>query len=180
VFAGPEDFQLGQDSEGLCVSLKTVRQPEPHSRQSIKNPLTQMAERRMAKIMSGRRRLYHDMIKTSKIMKQLLILGAEEPHSDRSSDCCHLDRVGEPVVDYSTGRHRGNHLRDVGQPREGAREPDPLEVSTELRFAGRVPTIRLRMRPGQPEIHVPHAIEPTSAHFLPAQVIEVSEPGSVV
>jgi hypothetical protein len=36
------------------------------------------------------------------------------------------------------------------------------------------------MRPGQPEIHVPHAIEPTSAHFLPAQVIEVSEPGSVV
>ena len=77
MFAGPEDFQLGQNPEGLCIPLETVRQPEPHPRQSIKNPLTQMTERRMAKIMSRRGRLYHDMIKTAKIMKEFVILGAE-------------------------------------------------------------------------------------------------------
>jgi hypothetical protein len=133
----------------------------------------------MAKIMSSRRRLYYDMIKTAKIMKQFVILSAEESHGDRTSDCRHLDRMGEPVVHYSTGRHGSNHLRNVGQPREGARKPDPLEVSAELRLARRVRTVRFRMRPGQPGIHVPHAIEPTSG-ALPAQVIEVSEPGSVV
>jgi hypothetical protein len=36
-----------------------------------------MAERRMAKIMSSRSRLYHDMIKTAKIMKKFVILSAE-------------------------------------------------------------------------------------------------------
>ena len=77
MFAGPEDFQLGQNPEGLCIPLETVRQPEPHSCQSIKNPLTQMTERRMAKIMSSRGRLYHDMIKTAKIMKEFVILSAE-------------------------------------------------------------------------------------------------------
>ena len=50
---------------------------EPHPCQSIKNPLTQMAERGMAKIMSSGCRLYHDMIKTPKIMKQFVILSAE-------------------------------------------------------------------------------------------------------
>ena len=34
-----------------------------------------------------------------------------------------------------TGGHRCHHLRDVGQPREGACEPDPLEVGAELRLA---------------------------------------------
>ena len=77
MFAGPENFQLGQNPEGLCIPLETVRQPEPHPRQSIKNPLTQMTERRMAKIMSSCGRLYHDMIKTAKIMKEFVILSAE-------------------------------------------------------------------------------------------------------
>ena len=77
MFAGPEDFQLGQNPEGLCIPLETVRQPEPQPRQSIKNPLTQMTERRMAKIMSRRGRLYHDMIKTAKVMKEFVILSAE-------------------------------------------------------------------------------------------------------
>ena len=77
MFTGSENFQLGQHPEGLCISLVTVRQSEPHPRQSIKNPLTQVAERRMAKIMSSRGRLYHDMIKTAKIMKEFVILSAE-------------------------------------------------------------------------------------------------------
>jgi hypothetical protein len=80
----------------------------------------------MAKIMSSGCCLNHHMIKTSKIMKLILILSAAQLHSDRSSDCRHLDRVGEPVVHYSAGCHRGDHLRDVGQPRESAREPNPL------------------------------------------------------
>ena len=50
--------------------------------------------------------LYHDMIKTAKIMKQVVILGAEQPYGDRPSDCGHLDRVGQPVVHDSAGRHR--------------------------------------------------------------------------
>ena len=75
--AGSQDLQLGQDPKALCVSLETVRQPEPLPCQSIKNTLTQMAEWRMAKIMSSRCRLYHDMIKTSKILKQILILRAK-------------------------------------------------------------------------------------------------------
>ena len=41
------------------------------------DPLTQMTERRMAKIMSRRGRLYHGMIKTAKIMKEFVILSAE-------------------------------------------------------------------------------------------------------
>ena len=69
--AGSQHLQLGQDPEGLRVSLEAIRQPEPLPRQSIKNALAQMAERRMAKIMSRGCRLYHDMIKTSKIMKQI-------------------------------------------------------------------------------------------------------------
>ncbi len=36
-----------------------------------------MAEWRMAKIMSSRRRLYHDMIKPTEIKKQIMILSAE-------------------------------------------------------------------------------------------------------
>jgi hypothetical protein len=66
--------------------------------------------------MSVRRRLHYDMIKTAKTMKQIMILSAEQSHSNRSSDCCHLDRVGEPVVYDSAGRHRADHLRDIGQP----------------------------------------------------------------
>ena len=38
-----------------------------------------------------------------------------------------------------------------------------------------VRTVRFRMRPGQPGIHVPHAIERPAVHSPPAQVIEVSE-----
>jgi hypothetical protein len=173
VFAGSEDFQLSQDAEGLRVALETVGKPEPHPRQSIKDPLTQMAKRRMTKIMCSRRRLDHDMIKTPKIMKQLLILHAEESHSDRTSDRCHLDRMGEPIVHYSTGRHRGDHLRDVGQPRECAREPDPLQVSAELRLARWVRAIRLRMRPGQPGIHVSHATEPRGSDPLAVRNLRV-------
>jgi hypothetical protein len=119
----------------------------------------------MAKIMGSRSRLHHDMIKTTKIMKQFVILSAEKSHSDRTSDRCHLDRVGEPVVYDSTSRHGSDHLCDVGQPRERARKPDPLEVSAELRLARRVRTVRFRMRPGQPGIHVPHVIEPR--HTVP-------------
>jgi hypothetical protein len=70
----------------------------------------------MAKIMCSRRGLHDDMIKTAKIMKQVMILSAEQSHGNRSSDCCHLDRVGEPIVHDSAGCHRGDHLRDVGQP----------------------------------------------------------------
>ena len=217
MFTRSENFQLGQDPEGLRISLEAVRQSEPLPRQSIKNPLTQMAERRMAKIMGCCCRLDHDMIKSAKILKQFVILSAEESHRDRSSDCGHLDRVGEPVVHDSAGRHRSDHLRDVGQSRECAREPNPLEVGAELRLARRVRTVRLRMRPGQPGIHVPHATEPRytsrsldetyvhvgsiGLHRLQRmqtvgklceagaprtvrgrgdQVIEVSEPGSVV
>jgi hypothetical protein len=36
-----------------------------------------VAERRVAKIMSIRRRLHYDMIKTAKTMKQIMILSAE-------------------------------------------------------------------------------------------------------
>jgi len=36
-----------------------------------------MAERGMAKIMCSRRSLHHDMIKTAKIMKQIMVLSAE-------------------------------------------------------------------------------------------------------
>jgi hypothetical protein len=61
----------------LSVSLETVRQPEPLSCQSIKNALAQVAERRVAKIMSVRRRLHYDMIKTAETMKQIMILSAE-------------------------------------------------------------------------------------------------------
>jgi hypothetical protein len=70
----------------------------------------------VTKIMSGRRCLYHDMIKTTKITKQIVILRAEQSYGNRSSDCRHLDRVAEAVVHYSTRRHRGDHLRDIGQP----------------------------------------------------------------
>jgi hypothetical protein len=101
----------------LCVALETIRQPEPLPRQSIENPLAQMAEWRMAKIMSSGCRLYYNMIKTSKFLKQSLILCAKQSHSDCSSDSRHLDRVGEPVVHDSAGCRRGDHLRDLGEPR---------------------------------------------------------------
>jgi hypothetical protein len=61
----------------LSVSLEAVRQPEPLSCQSIKNALAQVAERRVAEIMSVRRRLHHYMIKTAKAMEQVMILSAE-------------------------------------------------------------------------------------------------------
>ena len=130
--------------------------------------------------MSSRRRLHHNMIKTSKIVKLVLILSAEQSYSDRSGDSRHLDRVGEPVVHDSAGRHGADHLRDIGQPRESAGKTDPLEVRAELRLAWRVWTIGLRVRPGQPGIHVQHATERPSSHVPLALGIEVSKPGSVV
>ena len=69
----------------------------------------------MSKIMSSSGCLYHDMIKTTKIMKQVMIFGAEQSYRDRSSHRCHLDRVGQPVVHDSTCRHRRDHLGHVGQ-----------------------------------------------------------------
>ena len=149
--AGSQHFQLGEDTEGLSVALEAIRQTEPIPSQSIKNTLTQMAERRMAKIMGGRRRLHYHRIKPTKIMKQIVILIVEESDSNRASNCGYLDRVGEPVV---------HDLRHVGQPGERACEPNPLEVGAERRLAWRVRTVRLRMRPGQPGIHGPHATEP--------------------
>jgi hypothetical protein len=86
----------------------------------------------MTKIMSTGCRLYHDMIETTKITKQLRILFAAEPHCDRAGNCRHLDRVGEPVVHNSAGRHRGDDLGHIGEPGEGGCEPDPLQVSAKL------------------------------------------------
>jgi hypothetical protein len=59
----------------------------------------------MAKIMSSGCRLYHNMIKSSKIVIQILILRAKQSHGDRASDSRHLERVGEPVVHDSAGCH---------------------------------------------------------------------------
>jgi hypothetical protein len=160
--AGSQHLQLSEDAESLSVALEAVGQTEPFPSQSIKNTLTQMTERRMAKIMGGRRCLDHDMIKSAKIMKQMVIMSAEEPHSNGASYCGYLDRVGEPVVHDSAGRHRGDDLRHIGQPGESACEPNPLEVGADLRLTGRVRAVRLRMRPGQPGIHGPHATEPVS------------------
>ena len=97
----------------------------------------------MTKIMSSGGCLYHDMIKTTKIMEQFMIFGAEQPYRDRSSHRCHLDRVGQPVVHDSAGRHRGDYLGHVGQPGEGGGEPNPLQVNAECRFPRRVRGVRL-------------------------------------
>jgi hypothetical protein len=160
--AGSQHFQLGEDTERLSVALEAISETKPFPSQSIKNTLTQMAERRMAKIMGGRSRLHYDRIKPTKIMKQIMILIVEESHSNRASNRGYLDRVGEPVVYDSAGRHRGHDLRHIRQPGESACEPNPLEVRADLRLAWGVRTVRLRMRPGQPGIHGPHATEPAS------------------
>jgi hypothetical protein len=63
----------------------------------------------------------------------------------------------------SAGRLRGDYLRDVGQPGEGARETDPLQVGAELRLTRGVRTVLLCSRSGQPGIHVWHATEGLSS-----------------
>ena len=83
--ARSQDLQLGQDPKALRVPLEAIRQSEPFPRQSIKNPLAHVAEGRMAKIMSRGCRLYHNMIKTSKILQQILILRAKQSYRDRAS-----------------------------------------------------------------------------------------------
>ena len=103
--------------------------------------------------------LYYNVIKTAKIMKQRVILGADQSHGDCPSNCCHLDRVGQPVVHHSAGRHGGDHLRHIGEAGERGREPNPLQVGPELRFVGRVQPVLLWARPGKPGIHGPHATE---------------------
>ena len=103
--------------------------------------------------------LYYNVIKTAKIMKQCVILGADQSHGDCPSDCCHLDRVGQPVVHHSACGHGGDHLRHVGEAGERGREPNPLQVGPELRFVGRVQPVLLWARPGKPGIHGPHATE---------------------
>ena len=67
--AWSKDLQLGEDPKGLRVTFEAIGQSEALPRQSVEDPLTKVAERWMAKIMRSRGCLYHDMIKTSKIMK---------------------------------------------------------------------------------------------------------------
>jgi hypothetical protein len=100
----------------LRVALKAVSQAESLPSQSIKDSLAQVAERRMPKIMGVGRCLYYDMIKTAKITEQIVILGAQQLHCDRSGNRSDLDRMGQPIMHDAAGRRRGDNLGDVSQP----------------------------------------------------------------
>jgi hypothetical protein len=67
--AWPQHLQFGEHPESLCVPLEAVCQPETLAGHPIKDPFAEVAEWRMAKIMSGRRCLHDDMIKAAKITK---------------------------------------------------------------------------------------------------------------
>jgi hypothetical protein len=127
----------------LSVALEAVGQPEPFPRESIKDSLAEVAERRMTKIMSCGRRLNHDVIKTAKIIKQVMILDAEQPHRDRPSHSCNLDRMGQPVMHDATRCHRADHLRHIGKSGEGRCESNPFQVSARCGLARRVQQVWL-------------------------------------
>ena len=117
--------------------------------------------------------LYHNVIKTAKIMKQCVILGADKSHGDCPSDCGHLDRVGQPVVHYSACRHGRDHLRHIGEAGErGRSQIAPGRSGTQTRRArtdqscsGRDLESRTSMARTLPisAYHIPVLIEVTEA-----------------
>ena len=155
--AGALDFELGQNPEGLGVALEAIRKAESLSGKAIEDPLAEMAERRMTKIVSICCRLHHDMIKSAKITKQVPILGPQQPYGDGARNGGHLDRVRQAVVHHAAGGCRIHHLGHLRQPREGLSKSDPFQVGAELRFPRCVRTLRLWAGASLPGIHVRNA-----------------------
>src|SRR5699024_1336892 len=100
--------------------------------------LAEVAERRVPEIVSGRGRLHHHRIAPAEVADEFTgaVIGVVQGDRDRPGHGRDLERMGQAVVNDSSGTGLRNHLSDRGQPGEERGEPDPFDIDAERVLSG--------------------------------------------
>ena len=115
----PADLGAGDDPVRLGVALEAVGQAEPLPGQPVKDPLAEVAERRVSEVVGERRRLHHVGVAAAELVQQVAIPGVGgEPLGDGPADLGDLEAVGQPVVHQQPGAARADHLGDAAEAGE--------------------------------------------------------------